>query len=332
MTLGEKIKYYREKQKIGQEHLAKLAHISVSTIRKYESGDRKPKKAHLERLAHALHLGISLLSDSDFSDYSEMISALYQIGNQSGIDFNGVKDKNGKFISGTVSIKFNDKELMSFVEEWANKREEIKNVESAIEHVNDSVTNEILMQRIDDMNKELEENIVSGNIIKYHYFSDDLTVYNEYNMGSTELPTLEKYSQLLDVLNKLARTTVRLECVGVWERVWEGKAYITVDADTISDSRENEKYFAYFLKYYRDLEVLGIKSTCYGFREEGVNYYRYIIFDRRLAEALTIINDVIQHKLDNFFENGSEDVIKLFNKNINTKIQTYNYSIKNDIK
>lgn len=92
MTLGEKIKYYREKQKMGQQDLAELSHISVSAIRKYESGLRVPKEAQLEKLAVALHISPSVLKDTSFKKFTDLLPYLYEIG-VSGIDIiKGFKD------------------------------------------------------------------------------------------------------------------------------------------------------------------------------------------------------------------------------------------------
>ena len=105
MTLGQKIKYYREKQGLGQEHLAELTHMSISTIRKYEAGDRNAKEDQLEKLAHALHISTSMLRNYNLDSCSDILPVLYEIGNKYGITFNGVKDEQGKYIPDTISIK-----------------------------------------------------------------------------------------------------------------------------------------------------------------------------------------------------------------------------------
>lgn len=135
MNLGQKIRFYREKQNIGQEHLAALSHISVSTIRKYESGDRNPKEDQIERLAHALHIAPSMLRDNHIDDISEIVPVFYKIGNKTGIQFDGIKDENGDYIPDKLSIKFNDSRIMNFLTQWANKKDEIDRVSKDTEQV-----------------------------------------------------------------------------------------------------------------------------------------------------------------------------------------------------
>ena len=50
--LGDKIRIGRKWNKITQEELAKLVGVSVMTIRRYESGERKPPKEILRKIAN----------------------------------------------------------------------------------------------------------------------------------------------------------------------------------------------------------------------------------------------------------------------------------------
>ena len=53
MTVGEKIKYYRNIRGISQEMLGNLSGINPATIKKYEYGIRNPKPDQLLKITNA---------------------------------------------------------------------------------------------------------------------------------------------------------------------------------------------------------------------------------------------------------------------------------------
>lgn len=63
MNIGEKIQFYRKANKLTQKQLAKLSGLSEISIRKYEAGDRFPKKEQLEKIASVLEIGGNELID-----------------------------------------------------------------------------------------------------------------------------------------------------------------------------------------------------------------------------------------------------------------------------
>lgn len=64
MSIGEKIKLYRERKKLTQEQLGNLIGVKGATITRYEKGDRQPKIEQFSKLAEALGcLPVDLLDD-----------------------------------------------------------------------------------------------------------------------------------------------------------------------------------------------------------------------------------------------------------------------------
>ena len=322
MTLGEKIRYYREKQKIGQEHLAALSHISVSTIRKYEADERNPKEDQLERLAHALHVGASVLRDHKIDDFTDVVPVIFEIGEKSGILFEGEKDEQGKYIPETFSIKFSDPRVMQFLIELASKKDEIESVIEASRFIKDSATSELVENRLDELSLELEDEVVLGNVVKGEYILDCIEDYREEAENNLRSLEIQTYTDALMIIKNLVHSPIVIECLGVWERIWEGKAYFTINADSINDSSD-KKIFLEFLSVFFFYGNNGYKTECFGFREDGVMYYRFIIYDRKLAQALSIINDVIDHEKTGFYKENDQDTIDLFEKNIKTRMSTY---------
>ncbi len=64
-TLSERIKYLRQKRDITQSELAKLAHVSQSTIAQIENGSKDPSFSTLLKLSQALDCHIAVLFTSE---------------------------------------------------------------------------------------------------------------------------------------------------------------------------------------------------------------------------------------------------------------------------
>ena len=61
MSVGEKIKFYREKKGLTQEQLGSLINVKGATITRYEKNDRQPKIEQLTKIATALDVKINEL-------------------------------------------------------------------------------------------------------------------------------------------------------------------------------------------------------------------------------------------------------------------------------
>ena len=64
MTIGEKIRYFRQRRGITQSQLAQLANIHPVSIRKYETNKMQPQSAQIERIADALWVNPSALDST----------------------------------------------------------------------------------------------------------------------------------------------------------------------------------------------------------------------------------------------------------------------------
>ncbi len=66
MTVGQKIKFYREKLDICQRALSEISGVHPVSIRKYETDVRSPSVDTLIKLANVLQVNITdLLPDND---------------------------------------------------------------------------------------------------------------------------------------------------------------------------------------------------------------------------------------------------------------------------
>ena len=79
MTIGEKIKFYRNKKKMTQKDLAAKCGVVESAIRNYELGIRTPDQEKLERIADALGINYYAIAPVDLTTPEGAFNALIHI-------------------------------------------------------------------------------------------------------------------------------------------------------------------------------------------------------------------------------------------------------------
>lgn len=113
MTVGEKIKYYRNMRGISQETLGGLSGINPATIKKYEYGIRNPKPDQLLKIADALGISINIFLDFDIETVSDVLTLLFKLDEQVNMNFEMKKDKKGNPVPSSIKISFEDSEINS---------------------------------------------------------------------------------------------------------------------------------------------------------------------------------------------------------------------------
>ena len=106
MTVGEKIKTFRNIRGISQNMLGQLAGIDGTTIRKYELGSRNPKPDQLLKIANALGVSINVFTDFDIETASDVLTLLFKMDDQIDMEIDGDKDEDGNLIPETIYIRF----------------------------------------------------------------------------------------------------------------------------------------------------------------------------------------------------------------------------------
>ena len=76
-SIGSKIQKYRKLKDMTQDELSKQSGIYLSTIKKYESGERNPKPDQLQKIAEALGISVTVFLDYDINTVSDVQSQLY---------------------------------------------------------------------------------------------------------------------------------------------------------------------------------------------------------------------------------------------------------------
>ena len=322
MTFGQKLKYYRLKQKMRQESLAELSHVSVSSIRKYEMDERTPRKEHIESFALSLNICPAALMDYSIEKSYDAFLWLYSIGNWANIEFVGEKDNDGNYIKDTISIRFANTDLMDFVKEWADKKKEIENISEAISLIKDKKLIMQLNDRISELSDNLNESLVFDTISKEIFNRAKISNYHISKRISENTPKLNTYSDLLRLIIQFERNnSVKMECVSIYERVWLPRAIITFEADSLDLDNPNSEIrnlYEEFLYYFRSFSDFNITIDGFSFNLGKKEYYRFIIEDKKLALSLNSLKSTLK-----IYNNGKD----IDDKEANEIIERYNIKI-----
>ena len=90
--IGARIQKYRKLQNMTQDELSKRSGIYLSTIKKYESGERNPKPDQLQKISEALGVSITVFLDFDINTVSDVISLIMKLDEQSSLKISADKD------------------------------------------------------------------------------------------------------------------------------------------------------------------------------------------------------------------------------------------------
>ena len=112
MTLGEKIRYYREQLGITQGKLAELTGIHPVSIRKYETNKMQPQPPQIERIATALGVSYNALNGIGnagmrLETVGDLMGILMVLCDSGIIQISGERGEDKILKADTVSIHLN---------------------------------------------------------------------------------------------------------------------------------------------------------------------------------------------------------------------------------
>jgi transcriptional regulator with XRE-family HTH domain len=225
MNIGEKIKYYRTAHKISGERLSELSGISISTIRKYESGERKPKPEQLLKISEALGISINTFLDLDIKTVSDLLSLIFKMDEQLDIRLEATKDETDTYDPKTLRLSFgNDavnKKLLTYMIAQQKKEEYLSSTESPSDNHTQTIENNImdLKNRLLDDNTIIQKNIAEADFSEARTDTIESSPTDVSNHTSSEL-----YLLLQDILYDCSTKELEL---------------ITKTAQTIKDCLRN---------------------------------------------------------------------------------------------
>ena len=111
-SIGSKIQKYRKLKDMTQDELSKQSGIYLSTIKKYESGERNPKPDQLQKIAEALGISVTVFLD-------------YDINEQSSLKISADKDKDGNYIPSSIHMTFEDSQINEAICSYLNCKQQM---------------------------------------------------------------------------------------------------------------------------------------------------------------------------------------------------------------
>ena len=146
MTVGEKIKYYRNIRGISQEMLGNLSGINPATT-------------------NALGISINLFMDFDIETVSDVLSLLFKLDEQVDMKFEAERDENGEFIPSTVKFSFQNAAINKKLCTYLKAKQIKENLENTKEKFDDENSYKETVAEIDENIEEIKNHLVDDNMI-----------------------------------------------------------------------------------------------------------------------------------------------------------------------
>lgn len=164
MTIGEKIKYFRNIRGISQEALGQLSGINSATIKKYEYGIRNPKPDQLLKISNALGISINIFMDFDIETVSDVLSLLFKMDDQIDLRFEAEKDEEGNYKPSTLKISFQNnlinKKLCTYMKAL-DLRERLESEKG--NYAQDAYT--ASLQQVEGSIEEIKQHLLDDNMV-----------------------------------------------------------------------------------------------------------------------------------------------------------------------
>ena len=122
MDVGYKLYQLRRERGLTQAELGRRVGVSEAAIRAYETGKRKPKQVHLERIADALGVRPEAIADYGIDDVDEVIHLLFRLGED-------WKLRPVEVVDGHFFLESHDQDIFNAVKSWGEMRKRLESGE-----------------------------------------------------------------------------------------------------------------------------------------------------------------------------------------------------------
>jgi len=146
--ISKKIKYFRKLRGMTQEELSVASGIDYSQIRRYETGARNPKFDQLQSIAGALGVGVTEFVDFKLDTVGDVVSLLIELDNNSCMQWEGKKNKQGEYIPSSVRLSFEDDSINNALSLYMKYRERIRNNDSSDLDMTDEEGNVLTIEQV----------------------------------------------------------------------------------------------------------------------------------------------------------------------------------------
>lgn len=163
MTIGEKIKYFRNMRGISQETLGQLAEINSATIKKYEYGIRNPKPDQLLKIANALGISINVFMDFDIETVSDVLSLIFKMDEQLDLKWEAKKDSEGNYKPLTLTLSFSNSAINTRLCKYLAARKLLDKVIADTESYSSKEEHENAIKESLDVINEIKNHLMDSN-------------------------------------------------------------------------------------------------------------------------------------------------------------------------
>lgn len=319
MTLGEKLKKQRILKNLSQKELGMMVGFSESTadsrIRKYERNVMAPKADMLKKLADALEIDITALSDFDIKTPDEVMHILFDLEEHHGMY---LERSNGRVTFSFDETNEKNQKLISYLNVWCSQRFQFPNV--PLHLANDDCYEEYEKWKA-RFPMELDEIMAQQN-------KDFHEKYKSYvNEIEKQESTINTISDFVNLVRSIIQKGHFCHSV-IDHRNNQPVLMICFKPEELlsADSNANCYEFAKFLFALKTLNELGIKIESETLSLPSGDRIYYTLYNEDLAQCAQIINRVIHH--EKFYETFDERTLNMFEGRYSSGLQEINKELK----
>ncbi len=320
MTLGDKIRKYRTLNDLSQKELGKKVGFSAATadsrIRKYESDIMAPKSEIREKLAAALDVHISALSNIDIASFEDVMQALFLFEEKFGMT---IERSEGKtiltFDKPNPDISGSDL-LSTYLYAWYVQKKSV-------------VAN--------DFDSYTEYEKWKGRFPNdlHDYWSLQLEKLDEFydpivKEMTTKAPQIKRKSELILQIRKLIESGFTITPEDALFGPNDGALKMTFLLTELLDDSNNERTieFARFLCNLKTLQEYGMDIQRDIKTYETGTEISYIL---RYSPLMVICSDI--DKLNKYINTPDKNDfdIDMFERNFNSQLQTYDLDLSKEL-
>lgn len=160
MTIGEKIKFYRELKGYNQSEFARISGVPLPTLKVYEKSKKISKIEPLMKISEALEISPNVFLEPQFDTIGDISAIFFALSNYTDIEFHG-KKKNGKYVANDISFSFASPLLQEFLADWASSVESAKELRRQAKTFKEESVQKPMLESAETLERTLEYSKVS---------------------------------------------------------------------------------------------------------------------------------------------------------------------------
>lgn len=285
MTLGEKVKKYRLLRGMTQQELGMKMGFSEQTagsrIRKYESGMMSPKTELRQKLADALDVDLSAITDADIRTDEDIMQLFFQLEDSIGLTIEHTEEKT------SLSLDNNSKEnakLLSYLYTWYVQKQSVAPEGSA--------SREESLKRYEDWKAKFPKDIGS------YWDKQRREIDTSYAGDIAELSKagkrIQTYADCLRHVRKMAEAEIAFDVSVQLLQLGDSCLILSFHTEDLlrpkSDSQH--KLFAEYLFELKTLQAAGIEVTSDLLTRESGTQISYRIRNSCMSGMQSIISEI----------------------------------------